>query len=127
MERRPTIFDPIMAGAPVVTGEVRGNAWSPKPCDECGQDMWEGPKHRELIEQFKRQGQAWIYLCIPCSIRAAIATGEEIMVSQAGKAAEDIRGGVTCPRCGKTSHSHQDIASGYCGNCHDWTSNGYHG
>jgi hypothetical protein len=30
-------------------------------------------------------------------------------------------GGITCPRCGMTSHNPNDIAEGYCGNCHDWT------
>jgi ribosomal protein S27AE len=29
---------------------------------------------------------------------------------------------VTCPRCGMTSRHPDDIAAGYCGNCHDWTS-----
>jgi hypothetical protein len=29
---------------------------------------------------------------------------------------------VTCPRCGMTSHHPRDVAAGYCGNCHDWTS-----
>jgi hypothetical protein len=28
----------------------------------------------------------------------------------------------TCPRCGLTSYHPRDIADGYCGNCHDWTS-----
>lgn len=28
---------------------------------------------------------------------------------------------ITCPRCGHTSHHPQDVTSGYCGNCHDWT------
>jgi ribosomal protein S27AE len=27
----------------------------------------------------------------------------------------------TCPRCGATSRSADDIAAGYCGRCHDWT------
>jgi hypothetical protein len=29
---------------------------------------------------------------------------------------------ITCPRCGRTSHHPVDIAEGYCGACHDWTS-----
>ena len=29
---------------------------------------------------------------------------------------------VTCPRCGRTSHHPADVAHGYCGACHDWTS-----
>jgi hypothetical protein len=29
---------------------------------------------------------------------------------------------VTCPRCGRTSHHPDDVAEGYCGACHDWTS-----
>lgn len=29
---------------------------------------------------------------------------------------------ITCPRCGKTSHHPDDVRHGYCGNCHDWTS-----
>lgn len=29
---------------------------------------------------------------------------------------------VTCPRCGRTSYHPDDIADGYCGDCHDWTS-----
>lgn len=28
----------------------------------------------------------------------------------------------TCPRCHMTSYNPNDIAEGYCGNCHDWTS-----
>lgn len=27
----------------------------------------------------------------------------------------------TCPRCGMTSHNPNDVAEGYCGNCHDHT------
>jgi hypothetical protein len=29
---------------------------------------------------------------------------------------------VTCPECGAVSYNFHDIAEGYCGNCHDWTS-----
>lgn len=29
--------------------------------------------------------------------------------------------GFTCPVCGRTSHSPDDMAEGYCANCHDWT------
>jgi ribosomal protein L37E len=29
---------------------------------------------------------------------------------------------ITCPRCGMTSYNPNDIREGYCGNCHDWTS-----
>jgi len=29
---------------------------------------------------------------------------------------------ITCPRCGMTSYHPEDIRQGYCGNCHDWTS-----
>jgi len=28
---------------------------------------------------------------------------------------------ITCPRCGRTSYHPKDIAEGYCGRCHDWT------
>lgn len=28
---------------------------------------------------------------------------------------------ITCPKCFLTSYSTSDIAEGYCGNCHDWT------
>jgi hypothetical protein len=28
---------------------------------------------------------------------------------------------ITCPRCGRTSHSPDDVREGYCGACHDWT------
>jgi ribosomal protein S27AE len=28
---------------------------------------------------------------------------------------------ITCPACGMTSHHPTDIAEGYCGRCHDWT------
>ena len=31
---------------------------------------------------------------------------------------------ITCPKCGMTSYNQDDIKSGYCGNCHDWTSDG---
>ena len=30
-------------------------------------------------------------------------------------------GGFTCPRCGRTSYHPDDLLSGYCGACHDWT------
>lgn len=29
---------------------------------------------------------------------------------------------ITCPKCGTISHHPHDIAEGYCGNCHAWTS-----
>jgi hypothetical protein len=29
---------------------------------------------------------------------------------------------ITCPRCGRTSYHPDDIAAGYCGACHDFTS-----
>lgn len=29
---------------------------------------------------------------------------------------------ITCPRCRMTSHHPTDVEQGYCGNCHDWTS-----
>lgn len=29
---------------------------------------------------------------------------------------------ITCPVCGMTSYHPRDIDQGYCGNCHDWTS-----
>jgi hypothetical protein len=32
---------------------------------------------------------------------------------------------ITCPRCGRTSHHPGDVAQGFCGNCHDWTSAGF--
>jgi hypothetical protein len=28
---------------------------------------------------------------------------------------------ITCPECGMTSHNHNDVREGYCGNCHSWT------
>lgn len=31
---------------------------------------------------------------------------------------------ITCPACGMTSYSMDDIRQGYCGLCHDWTSGG---
>jgi len=27
----------------------------------------------------------------------------------------------TCPKCGRVSHHPEDVAQGYCSNCHDWT------
>lgn len=29
---------------------------------------------------------------------------------------------ITCPRCGRTSRHPDDVREGYCGACHDWTS-----
>lgn len=29
---------------------------------------------------------------------------------------------ITCPKCGMTSYNPNDIRTGYCGNCHEWTS-----
>jgi hypothetical protein len=29
---------------------------------------------------------------------------------------------ITCPRCGSVSYNRNDIAQGYCGACHWWTS-----
>jgi hypothetical protein len=31
---------------------------------------------------------------------------------------------ITCPDCGVTSYHPTDVAEGYCGRCHDWTSKG---
>lgn len=31
---------------------------------------------------------------------------------------------ITCPECHMTSYNPHDIAEGYCGNCHAWTTNG---
>lgn len=31
-------------------------------------------------------------------------------------------GSITCPTCGATSHHPRDVAEGYCGACHWWTS-----
>lgn len=31
---------------------------------------------------------------------------------------------ITCPRCHMTSYHPNDVREGYCGNCHDWTSDG---
>jgi hypothetical protein len=28
---------------------------------------------------------------------------------------------ITCPQCLMTSYNPTDIREGYCGNCHDWT------
>ena len=28
---------------------------------------------------------------------------------------------ITCPKCGSVSYNPNDIAQGYCGRCHDWT------
>lgn len=30
--------------------------------------------------------------------------------------------GITCPVCGRISHHPDDVREGYCGACHDWTS-----
>jgi hypothetical protein len=35
--------------------------------------------------------------------------------------------GITCPQCGRTSYSPDDVREGYCGHCHDWTSPGSKG
>lgn len=32
------------------------------------------------------------------------------------------RTSITCPDCGMTSHHPEDVAQGYCGNCHKFTS-----
>lgn len=29
---------------------------------------------------------------------------------------------IRCPRCGRISHHPDDVREGYCGACHDWTS-----
>jgi hypothetical protein len=29
---------------------------------------------------------------------------------------------ITCPLCGRRTRNPQDVAEGYCGGCHDWTS-----
>lgn len=34
----------------------------------------------------------------------------------------DERASITCPQCLRTSYHPTDIAEGYCGYCHDWTS-----
>jgi hypothetical protein len=125
MEHPPTV-DPVIAGDPVILGGLRDPAmWAAKVCAVCGQLMWEGPQHRKLIEEFERQGQSFTYLCIPCTLLSVAAL--DVLVSNAGRAADEIKAGITCPLCGKTSHNPRDVATGSCGNCHDWTGNGYHG
>lgn len=34
---------------------------------------------------------------------------------------------ITCPQCGMTSYHPMDVRTGYCGNCHDYTSPGTDG
>lgn len=29
---------------------------------------------------------------------------------------------IVCPRCGRASYHPEEVRQGYCGNCHDWTS-----
>jgi hypothetical protein len=38
----------------------------------------------------------------------------------------DATASVRCPRCGLTSHHPDDVRQGYCGHCHDWTSEPRH-
>ena len=46
---------------------------------------------------------------------------------QLGEQAHDIRymlatsEAIQCPRCGSISAHPKDIEEGYCGRCHDWT------
>jgi hypothetical protein len=50
--------------------------------------------------------------------------GEE-MIRRGGHPEFDVdqepRSTFTCPKCGITSHNPNDLAAGYCGNCHDFT------
>ena len=45
------------------------------------------------------------------------------MVTEPGAAAGAVRESFVCPRCGRESWHPHDVREGYCGWCHDWTSN----
>jgi len=62
---------------------------------------------------------------------AAIVAGglcqlDEYLVQLGGRRRGD-QPSITCPRCGMTSYSRDDVREGYCGNCHDWTSHRFGG
>lgn len=49
----------------------------------------------------------------PCAIAVAAAAARRLIAD---------RTSVECPRCHRRSHHPTDVAEGYCGHCHTWTS-----
>ena len=69
------------------------------------------------------------HLCATCEFLCERVLEPDLFWSlylrmSAGREARDATAArsITCPRCGVTSRHPCDIAEGYCGRCHDWTS-----
>lgn len=56
---------------------------------------------------------------LAASITGIIAEYRDVIPAAADRVAAIPS--ITCPRCRMTSYNPSDIAHGYCGNCHDWT------
>ncbi len=83
------------------------HAWQPVTCEECGRKYICTP-HDDYYTTPDGRG-----LCERCLVGdLPIRTAESPIVEWPS---------ITCPVCGMTSHHPKDIAEGYCGNCHDWT------
>jgi hypothetical protein len=57
---------------------------------------------------------------LAASVTGIIAEYGDVLPAAASRAAASLPS-ITCSRCGMTSYSPGDIEHGYCGNCHDWT------
>lgn len=68
-----------------------------------------------------------IGVCTACQFAALAARGGFYDPSgQAARRQRDAQAvaegrAITCPVCEMTSYHPNDVAEGYCGNCHDWT------
>jgi len=64
----------------------------------------------------------WEYLTRAQAAQAAV---DGIVGCEGHHCAEHSPVGFTCPQCQMTSYNPNDVAQGYCGNCHAWTGKGY--
>lgn len=52
-------------------------------------------------------------LAWPCALAAAAGAARRLIADRVS---------IECPRCHRCSHHPTDVAEGYCGHCHTWTS-----
>jgi len=66
-------------------------------------------------------GKAWPDPLTPEEYAECERYADSIVRRPAGEINRPEPPSYTCPRCGKVSHSSDDVFEGYCGHCHDWT------
>ena len=121
---------PGQAGSRFATGieglDLRGAArWTAPECPDrcaCPVNLWTWARPRMAAAVAEALGEGWTRerrgeprpvgtLADPDSPISRWVRGEPLFGE----------GSFTCPRCGMTSHSPDNVREGYCGNCHDWT------